>query len=41
MPNWATVTPDDWEKYQEDMEEISRFYFDSWIDSIESAEQNS
>jgi hypothetical protein len=33
------MSPDDWEKYQEDMEEISRFYYDSWIDSIES-EQN-
>jgi hypothetical protein len=39
VPDWADITPDDWEKYQEDMEEISRFYYDSWIDSIES-EQN-
>lgn len=38
MPYWVE-NPDDWELYEQDMLEISRFYYDDWIESIESAEQ--
>jgi hypothetical protein len=38
MPYWVE-SPDDWELYEQDMLEISRFYYDDWIESIESAEQ--
>lgn len=36
MPDSSIVTPDDWELYEEDMQEISRFYYDDWINSIET-----
>ena len=38
MPNWVKI-PSDWELYEQDMEELSRFWYDEWIESIESAEQ--
>lgn len=34
MPNWVK-DPDDWELYQQDMEELSRFWYDDWVDKIE------
>ena len=38
MPYWVE-NPDDWELYEQDMLEISRFFYDDWIKSMESAEQ--
>lgn len=37
MPNWVEV-PSDWELYQQDMEELSRFWYDDWVDKMESDE---
>jgi hypothetical protein len=34
MPNWVK-DPDDWELYEEDMLELSRFWYDDWVDKIE------
>lgn len=36
MPGWAIITPDDWELYQSDMEEVSRFWNQEWMDSLDS-----
>lgn len=34
MPNWVK-DPDDWELYEQDMEELSRFWYDDWVDKME------
>lgn len=34
MPNWVK-DPDDWELYEEDMQELSRFWYDDWVNRIE------
>ena len=34
MPNWVK-DPDDWELYEEDMQELSHFWYDDWINNIE------
>lgn len=34
MPNWVK-DPDDWELYQRDMEELSRFWYDDWVTNME------
>lgn len=34
MPNWVSA-PDEWELYQQDMEELSRFWYDDWVTSME------
>lgn len=36
MPDNNIVTPDDWELYEKDMQEIRRFYYDDWIKSMEA-----
>ena len=35
MPYWVEV-PEDWELYQSDMEEVSRFWDQGWMDRLDS-----
>ena len=36
MPGWAIIAPDDWELYERDMEEVSRFWNQAWMDILDS-----
>lgn len=36
MPGWAIITPDDWEKYETEMEEMRKFWDEGWMDRLDS-----